>query len=269
MDDIHTDMSGSLAPARMRARLVPSLFSARFTGSSNSMMSGLAGPGRVLGHAFAVAGRRVEAAAGRAAAVAGLGVPGAAARVLAHLRGRHVACEEWSSLAERPVDMAVELGNGFCMRCEERYYWPPTDAVDDELDALLARILPVLEQVPCAAAGDAHADVLHSDAQPVNCSVGARFLAVLAMSHSTLRAALLRVGALPRAELALVECKRRTWDAPCWDDSVCALDLLVGVLDDALPAYWFDTETWSFVPAATGAELKVDTHVALLLPHLW
>jgi hypothetical protein len=133
--------------ARPRGRPVSSLFSAHFSGSSDSTASDIPGPGRLLGHVFSVSGRYVEAAAAHAAAISGLGLPGAAAHVLAHLRGRHAACQAWPPLVSCVVDMAVEVGNGYCLRCRERYYSPSASAADEKLVALLTRVFPALQLV--------------------------------------------------------------------------------------------------------------------------
>jgi hypothetical protein len=68
------------------------------------------------------------------------------------------------------------------------------------------------------------------------------------MAHSTLLTALLRAGTLRRAELALYECKRWAWHNGALAGAVHAMRDLVAVLSGALPALWFDVETWRGVP---------------------
>jgi hypothetical protein len=93
--------------------------------------------------------------------------------------------------------------------------------------------------------------MLHRDAQLNNRTIGARFLAVLAMAHSTLHTALLRTGTLRRAEISLHECKRWAWNEGAWAGAVHAMRDLVAVLNGALPTLWFDVETWHAARAVT------------------
>jgi hypothetical protein len=64
----------------------------------------------------------------------------------------------------------------------------------------------------------------------------------MAMSHSSFHAALLQTSALRRAQVSLHQSKRLALRFIPWHDAVKALELLIDVLDGALPAAWFDLE---------------------------
>jgi hypothetical protein len=146
--------SESLVPSSPEHRIVVYTgwdqwsFSELFSPDSNSTATGLPGPGRVLGQAFATGGQRIEAFVNRATALAGIGFQGIARRLLLKLRAPHARCRVWPALSGTSlVELAVELGNGWCTRCEKRYASTLDGGGDAELDTLLLRMMPSIEYV--------------------------------------------------------------------------------------------------------------------------
>jgi hypothetical protein len=134
-----------------RSRLVlysPSLdltFSARFT-DSNATTSHLPGPGYILGRLLSASGRRLETVIDRTAARVGFGFEGLARRLLMKLRARHSRCKSWPDFAKTSVvQLAVELGNGCCDECKDRYTSFLDSKSDTDIEDLLLRLIPSIE----------------------------------------------------------------------------------------------------------------------------
>jgi hypothetical protein len=130
------------APLHIRVRSLNLSFSANWSPDSNSTTTGLPGPGLVIGRLFSAGGRRLETIVNRTAAVAGLGYEGIARRLLVLMRGRHARCAPWVDFSSAPVlDLAIELGSGFCEACIETYF----DSRDKRIGRLVARLLPAIQ----------------------------------------------------------------------------------------------------------------------------
>jgi hypothetical protein len=160
-------------PLHIRVRSLNLSFSADFSTDSNTTTTGLPGPGRVLGHLFSAGGRRLETIVNRTAAVAGLGYEDIARRLLVRLRGWHarygrcVPSPGSSSLrrfhpdsqySEFPsaleivssssvLDVAVELGIGYCNVCKDKYSALLDNIHDADTESLLLRLVPALQLV--------------------------------------------------------------------------------------------------------------------------
>jgi hypothetical protein len=62
------------------------------------------------------------------------------------LRARHSRCKPWPDFAKTPVvELAVELGNGCCGECEDRYIRFLDSKSDTEIENLLLRLIPSIE----------------------------------------------------------------------------------------------------------------------------
>jgi hypothetical protein len=121
-------------------------FVGSWSSDSNATTSHLAGPGRPLGQLLSAAGRRLEAVVDRTAARAGLGFEGIARRLLMKLRGSHARCRAWPEFAKTSVvELAVELGNGTCMQCNQRYINSLGSTNYFEIEELLLRLVPCIE----------------------------------------------------------------------------------------------------------------------------
>jgi hypothetical protein len=113
---------------------------------SNATMSGLAGPGRPLGHLLSAAGRRFEVVIDRAAARAGWGFEGIARRLLMKPRAPHSHCRAWPEFAKTPVvELAIELGSGRCAGCNQKYMRAVGGTRDREVGELLLRVVPSMK----------------------------------------------------------------------------------------------------------------------------
>jgi hypothetical protein len=141
--------ANTVSPPRSRlvlySRSLNQVFSARFS-DSNATTSFLPGPGYVLGRLFSAGGRRLETVVDRTAARVGLGFEGIARRLLMKLRARHSRCQPWPDFAKTPVvELAVELGNSCCGRCEDRYTSFLDSKGDTEIEDLLRRLISSIE----------------------------------------------------------------------------------------------------------------------------
>jgi hypothetical protein len=94
---------------------------------------------------------------------------------------------------------------------------------------------------------------------PRNRAAGAQLLGVLALSHSTFRAALERANTLHRVQLSLHECQRLTMSNDAWKESLDSMRFLQATLSD-LSSVWFDVERW--LRPGGGDLLSIWQHVA-------
>jgi hypothetical protein len=81
---------------------------------------------------------------------------------------------------------------------------------------------------------------------PQNRAAGSQFLSVLALSHSTFHAALIRANTLHRAQLSLHECQRLAISNDAWRETLAPIRFLQATLSD-VSSEWFDVEKWSLL----------------------
>jgi hypothetical protein len=187
----------------------------------------------------------------RTAARVGFGFEGIARRLLLKVRARHSRCKPWPDFPKTSVvELAVELGQGCCDRCEDRYTSFLDIKGDTEIESLLLRLIPSIEWVllpntHSSPLADMSMPVYRSDL-PQNRAAGAQLLGILALSHSVFRAALERANTLQRTQLSLHECRGLAIGNDNWRESIDLMSFLRETLSN-LPSVWFDVEKWSLM----------------------